>query len=192
MSGYDIKKEVELRLAHFWSESYGHIYPMLRKLRLRGLVGVRAAGQRRGPTRRKLYTITSAGRTALRAWFNEPTPPQRPRNEFLLRLFLGRHAPHDVLMRDLTAYRKRVVGTVHQLRAVQKAAAEASDSPDLLYWEIVLDFGVRIFETLDAWAEAAEQRLGTAKPATKRTAKAAKPVATRKAQPARQRKRPAR
>jgi hypothetical protein len=35
--GYDIKKEVEERLSHFWSESYGHIYPMLRRLHDRDL-----------------------------------------------------------------------------------------------------------------------------------------------------------
>ena len=32
MSGYDIKKRFEKSLSYFWNESYGQIYPILRKL----------------------------------------------------------------------------------------------------------------------------------------------------------------
>ena len=32
MSGYDIKKLIEMGLRHFWSESYGQIYPTLEQL----------------------------------------------------------------------------------------------------------------------------------------------------------------
>ncbi|MGH9601902.1 MAG: PadR family transcriptional regulator, partial [Terriglobales bacterium] len=31
-SGYDLKKRMEQSIAHFWSESYGQIYPTLRRL----------------------------------------------------------------------------------------------------------------------------------------------------------------
>jgi PadR family transcriptional regulator AphA len=37
-SGYDIRKEVQDTLSHFWNESIGHIYPMLRRLHGKGLV----------------------------------------------------------------------------------------------------------------------------------------------------------
>lgn len=38
MSGYDIKKAVEVSIANFWKESYGQIYPMLKRLAKEGLV----------------------------------------------------------------------------------------------------------------------------------------------------------
>jgi len=38
MSGYDIKKAVEVSIANFWTESYGQIYPVLKRLTEQGLV----------------------------------------------------------------------------------------------------------------------------------------------------------
>src|SRR5690606_34526956 len=75
MTGYDIKREVEARLSSFWSESYGHIYPMLRRLRERKLVTMRLVAGRSGPAHRKLYALTAAGRAALGAWFETPITP---------------------------------------------------------------------------------------------------------------------
>ena len=37
MSGYDIKKLVDVGLSHFWSENYGQIYPTLESLVQEGL-----------------------------------------------------------------------------------------------------------------------------------------------------------
>ena len=37
MSGYDIKKFYEKNVAGFWSESYGQIYPILKRLAEEGL-----------------------------------------------------------------------------------------------------------------------------------------------------------
>ncbi|PYI52519.1 PadR family transcriptional regulator [Paenibacillus flagellatus] len=36
-SGYDVKRRIEQQLSHFWSESYGQIYPNLKKLVEEGL-----------------------------------------------------------------------------------------------------------------------------------------------------------
>ena len=37
MSGYDIKKIVDIGLSHFWNENYGQIYPSLDALVKEGL-----------------------------------------------------------------------------------------------------------------------------------------------------------
>jgi PadR family transcriptional regulator, regulatory protein AphA len=158
-SGYDIKKEVEERLAHFWSESYGHIYPMLRRLHERDLV-VKTVERQDGRPDRNVYSLTDDGRRALADWFAEPPPPQRPRNELLLRLFLGRHAPTEHLLRDIRAYREGIEGALAQLRAVDaRIDAEAGDSPDRLYWKLVISYGVKAFDALVDWGEEAEAAL---------------------------------
>ena len=61
MSGYDIRQNLEESLSYFWSESYGQIYPTLRKLEAARLIAPvkQAASETR---RRKLYTVTAAGR----------------------------------------------------------------------------------------------------------------------------------
>ncbi len=38
LSGYDIKKIIDIRMSFFWQESYGQIYPELGKLREEGLI----------------------------------------------------------------------------------------------------------------------------------------------------------
>src|SRR3954465_8441682 len=87
MSGYDIRRNLDDSLSDFWNESYGQIYPALRKLEAARLI----ATVKQGATdarRRKLYTATAAGRARLRIWLSEPPRPQPPRNELLLKLFL--------------------------------------------------------------------------------------------------------
>jgi PadR family transcriptional regulator, regulatory protein AphA len=159
-SGYDIKKEVEERLGHFWSESYGHIYPMLRRLNGRKLVAVRPGRRQPGRPDRRVYSLTASGRRALEAWFTHPPGPSRPRNELLLRIFLGRFAPPATLLRDVQTYRAGVLATLRQLRGIRAAVrGDAAPSPDLVYWALALDFGVRVFQALDDWSGLAERRL---------------------------------
>lgn len=158
-SGYDIKREVEERLSHFWSESFGHIYPMLRRLHQKGLVEKRVHRQSGKPDR-KVYEITPTGRDALEEWFAEPPAPQRPRNELLLRLFLGRHTRPEFLIRDVRAQREGFEGALAQLRAVQKRLESDPDPhPDRLYWELTLSYGMEAFEALIGWGREAEARL---------------------------------
>ena len=38
LSGYDIKKLIDIRFKLFWNESFGQIYPELEKLEREGLV----------------------------------------------------------------------------------------------------------------------------------------------------------
>jgi PadR family transcriptional regulator, regulatory protein AphA len=158
-SGYDIKKVVEERLSHFWSESFGHLYPMLRRLHERGLVGQEVERQEGRPDR-KVYTITDGGRAALEAWFAEPPPPQRPRNEVLLRIFLGRHARPEHLIRDVRVQREGFARALAQLRAVKtRLDSEASPHPDRVYWDLTLEYGLKALEALVEWGEKAESTL---------------------------------
>ncbi len=158
-SGYDIKKEVEERLSHFWSESYGHIYPMLRRLHDSDFVAKEVERQEGRPDR-YVYSLTEDGRRALEDWFAEPPAPPRPRNELLLRLFLGRHAQPEHLIRDIRMYRQAFEGTLARLREIEsRIDAEKETLPDRVYWKLVVDYGVRALEALAAWGEEAERTL---------------------------------
>lgn len=158
-SGYDIKKEVEERLSHFWSQSYGHVYPMLRRLHDRGLVAQTLERQVGRPDR-KVYSITDEGRRELKGWFAEPPPAESPRNELLLRIFLGRHAPPEHLLRDVRSHRERVLRALSELRAIEdRIQEEAATHPDRLYWLLTVRYGLKAFEALAEWGEEAEAAL---------------------------------
>ena len=66
MSGYDLRQMIERSTANFWNESFGQIYPALKKLMESGLVTMeeqRPEGQRL----RKVYRLTAEGKKKLNA-----------------------------------------------------------------------------------------------------------------------------
>jgi PadR family transcriptional regulator, regulatory protein AphA len=88
MSGYDIRALIPQSIGHFWSESYGQIYPALKRLAAEGLVE-RKTEQQKGKPDRHVYSLTAAGRARLRDWLKVPVVPEPPRSELLLKLFFG-------------------------------------------------------------------------------------------------------
>lgn len=158
-SGYDIKNEIEERLSHFWSQSFGHIYPMLKRLDESGLV-TKTVERQDGRPDRKVYCITDEGRSALRDWFTEPMSPPAPRNELLLRIFMGRHAPRGSLLRDLREHRGRMSRTLEELRAIRtRLDREGAPPEDDVYWGITLSYGLQVLEAIVEWSRRAETEL---------------------------------
>jgi len=87
MTGYALRESIRDVLGHFWSESFGQIYPALAELERQGLV------RRRGSSRpgSSTFAITASGRARLRQLLAQPIQPVPPRNGLMLRLFFGRH-----------------------------------------------------------------------------------------------------
>ncbi len=85
MNGYALREEIRDTLGHFWSESFGQIYPTLAELERRALVEREPTDDTRSTT----YRITPAGIEQLRQLLTEPPHEPRPRNGVMLRLFFG-------------------------------------------------------------------------------------------------------
>jgi DNA-binding PadR family transcriptional regulator len=153
MSGYDIRRNLGESLSYFWSESFGQIYPALRRLEAARLIApVRASVSDR--RRRKTYSLTAAGRTHLRTWLARPPKPQPPRHELLLKLFFGRQAPAGACaahLRRLRLDQEQLAATLAGLERQLKV--ERAGHPDLRYWLAVLSFGVERAESLAEWSE---------------------------------------
>lgn len=152
-SGYDIKKAIEEQLSHFWSESVGNIYPRLKRLHERGLLTKEVHTQQGRPDR-SVYALTDAGHEALRGWFSQPTRPTPPRQELLLKVAFGRHAPPGVLVEQVRQYRARRAADIGQFEAIHAMLEqEAAGHPDLPYWLITLRAGIRAARAAVAWAD---------------------------------------
>src|SRR5262249_61110027 len=104
--GYGVKKAMAGRLAHFWSESFGQIYPILRRLAADGLIVGRRHAQRGKPDRH-VYAITPRGLEHLRAWLAVPAPPESFRSELLLKLFLGGLVSVETSLGQIREFGKR-------------------------------------------------------------------------------------
>ena len=82
-SGYEIKKAVEDGMfSHFIEASYGSIYPALTQMLADGLVTVREQLQAGKPLK-KVYSITEAGRKALKNSLHELPQQDKFKSEFL-------------------------------------------------------------------------------------------------------------
>src|ERR1700754_1627141 len=86
MSGYGMRTVISQSIGHFWSESFGQIYPALKRLTAEGCVEKETERQKGRPDR-NVYSLTAKGRERLREWLVVPAVPEVPRNELLLKLF---------------------------------------------------------------------------------------------------------
>jgi len=150
-SGYDIRQAIESSVGHFWGESYGQIYPTLKRLAADGLIVASAKKQRR-----QEYSITQAGRNCLREWLALPFQNDPPRNEFLIKLFFGLEAPPAVALGHLEELQRRNESSLKTMLEIKSLAPKVNaGNPHLLYWMLTLGLGIAMTQAALAWGESA-------------------------------------
>ncbi len=159
MCGYDLRRLIQYSIGHFWSESFGQIYPTLHALAAEGLVRPARHTATKGNRERQVYAITDGGRATLKAWLPLPTRTQTPRNELLLKLFFGVHAPPGTNEAHIQKFREdtQKALTAYCQTEQQLSRAEANH-PELPYWLMTLRYGRMVAAAELAWIDEA---LGT-------------------------------
>jgi len=159
MSGYDLGRVVRASIGHFWNESYGQIYPNLRRLARGGLITGTAEAQKGRPVR-QVYSITKKGRERLAAWLAVEPQPEIPRNELLLKLFFGAQASPAVVAGFVERMAASERSILNRFAAMEKEIARASRYPDAPYWRMALRFGQIELEAHQRWARETLAALG--------------------------------
>ena len=141
MSGYDIRQLISESIGHFWSESYGQIYPGLKRLSAAGFV-VKKTERGKGSPDRHVYSLTAEGREQLRRWLKVPVAKEVPRNELLLKLFFGAQVSPKVSREHVQAYLELHRNELRTFEAIAKTLRkqEAKD-PQLPFWLMTLSMG---------------------------------------------------
>jgi DNA-binding PadR family transcriptional regulator len=114
---YDLKQALERSIANFWMVPHTTFYAEPTRLAKGGLLSEQ---QESGGRRRKVYSLTDTGRSALEAWRSsaELTPPQL-REEGVLKIFAGgdplpifraRVEWHRAKLSELEGYLEAVAG----------------------------------------------------------------------------------
>lgn len=166
MSGYELRQTVQASIAHFWNESYGQIYPTLKRLEKRGLVACKR-GKKNGEPEKLVYSITASGRKALDAWLAEAPYSQPVRNELLLKVFFAQHAPELALAHVERAAERSAQELAHYKDVRAFLRREHKNNPNLSHWLMTLRFGVLRTEATHQWA------VGTARELRAKTRKQA-------------------
>ena len=153
MSGYDLGLTIRASVGYIWNESYGQIYPNLKKLAVDGCVSAKTERQTGKPDRR-IYSITEKGRARLKAWLAVPPQPEIPRNEMLLKLFFGDQIPAPVLIGyvEHMAEERRALLKVLE-RAEREEIAASQHYPGAPYWRMAARFGQMEMRAHLRWAE---------------------------------------
>jgi DNA-binding PadR family transcriptional regulator len=120
MSGYRIRRAIAEVFGHFWTESFGQIYPTLSRLEADGLVWARPGIRANAST----YEITPAGRDRLRARLAEPVVAAPQRNALLLRVFLGANLGPEAIAELLDRAEADAEERLATFAAIRRAIAD--------------------------------------------------------------------
>jgi DNA-binding PadR family transcriptional regulator len=161
LSGYELHKVIEDNFGSFWSESYGQIYPTLKRLAIEGLISP-SKSTSTSKKRRQAYALTDAGRAFLREWLALPFQDDPPRNEFLLKLFfVGEATPGTALkhVRELLDRNRRVLASLQEIENI--ANTHPSQNSNKPYWMLTLGLGLTLTRATLAWGESALAQLAS-------------------------------
>ncbi|MCD9025363.1 PadR family transcriptional regulator [Cohnella silvisoli] len=88
LTGYEIKQLLENLFSHFYSSSYGTIYPMLSRMEKEKLITKENIVQE-GKPNKNVYTITDIGKGQFNSYLQSPMESESVKSDFLMRLYFG-------------------------------------------------------------------------------------------------------
>jgi DNA-binding PadR family transcriptional regulator len=154
-SGYEIKARLEAGAAHFWHASYSQIYAELRRLTELALAREEHVRQDSRPDKR-VYTITPAGRRALRDWLDQPWGLATLRDESLVKLTLAGPLAEEEVVAHL-----RGLKAAHERRCAEfEAEIAALPAEADRYLVLALRKGVHAQRAFARWCQEAIEALG--------------------------------
>lgn len=155
LSGYEIKKIIDIRMSFFWQESFGQIYPELSKMAEEGLVEISNTESGGDVKREKTrYKITPNGEKELKKWMEKENEKDTVRSEFLLKMFLSTPKNVEEMRRNIIEFKKQ---SEEKLKLFSLFEAQLNQVIDvhnnhrqILY---VLNLGIRQAKLYIDWSE---------------------------------------
>lgn len=155
MSGYDIKKFYEQSVASFWSESYGQIYPILKRLAKEGLA-TKSIEKQEGRPDRHVYAITKKGRVELQRWLAEPIGRHIGRHEIILKLIFGKQISIADNIHQIEKFQERQRNELIELEKLEgRFQKEGAENPNQPFWQLAFDYGKHVNQAYIRWADEA-------------------------------------
>ena len=158
-TGYEIRKTIEQSVGFFWGESYGQIYPTLKRLVADGLIVASVSGSNTRAGRQE-YSTTPDGELRLQEWIAVPYRDDPPRNEFLLKLFFGNDVAPSVSISHIRRFQEKNRSMLMMLLELERqSSGHGSQFPGFPFWMMTLKFGVSQLNAALEWSEAALKML---------------------------------
>lgn len=168
LSGYDLKKEFDASVAHFWTATQSHIYKALEGLEKKGWAQMQPVAQEGKPTRKE-YHITPAGSAELRRWLTTPLPADPVRQSMLIQIFFSHGSSNDEIAALLQSRLQEVNSRLHNLGGavqdtIENCPLPSADERNRRLWQVTLDYGLSYYSFERAWLEKTLQFLRSLPP----------------------------
>ncbi|MEM9512256.1 MAG: PadR family transcriptional regulator [Cyanobacteria bacterium P01_E01_bin.48] len=159
-SGYDIGKEFDECVGHYWQATSQQIYRELSKMEKLEWVEAEAIAQEGRPNK-KVFSITAAGTEELLDWMGQPSEPMCVREDLLVKVRAGHLVEPQVLIEELTRRQEIHAGKLAQLLEMER---EHFSEPDELEGEslmiyLTLRCGLRYESMWVEWSKEAIARM---------------------------------
>ncbi|MDT7630641.1 MAG: hypothetical protein QOI50_2571 [Pseudonocardiales bacterium] len=167
MHGYELRKQLGVRLGGFRAFSYGSLYPALRRLVRDGLIsedtaeaGEESTGSWSRRSRRRVYHLTAEGKERFAEMLADAGPQTWEDDSFGIHLTFFSRTPAETRMRILEGRRRRVEERREGLRSTLGRAGEQIDRYTRELHQLGLDASEREVRWLNELIahEQAEQR----------------------------------
>lgn len=151
LSGYDIKKIIDIRFKFFWNESYGQIYPELKRMIEDELVECETIDSDRG---KQLYRITQKGFEVLKQWMALGPDTESFRLELLLKRYFAGIVNPEIMINHIQQFEfqhKQELNILNQF----KHELETIDDPHHNHSHVlsVIDFGIKTNTAYLEWSK---------------------------------------
>jgi PadR family transcriptional regulator AphA len=163
-SGYDISRLFDSQSLFFWSESYGQIYPTLKRLLEDEMVEMKSEARESGPER-KIYSVTERGTEHLQLWLDDRALKSSVRDEFMLKLYFTPEADKTRTIERLESLQTQVE---QHLETLDEECAGFEE--DALHRDLALSWARHYHEARLAWSQKSIEAL-TGKKAEKKKKK---------------------
>lgn len=162
LSGYDLKKEFDRSVQHFWPANQSQIYRTLAGLKDGGLVEQEVI-EREERLDRKVYHITEAGCAELHRWLSTPLPAQDHREPFLIQMYFGGKLSDEevdnLLQREIQATEERLAVYDSIYKPYFEIIKTHEDPRALLLSVMTLEYGLLSNQVLLEWLKSVAERV---------------------------------
>lgn len=138
MTSYDLKAFADKSIGYFWPFSRAQLYKEPARLADLGLL---AETQEESGRRRRQYSLTKAGRAALKDWLSEPTQGSTEiRDQALLKLFFLNHGAKENLDQLIAS---QIDAHMARLKDYEEIRAQIQGTPEWVFNQAALEMGLR-------------------------------------------------
>ncbi|MCL2212582.1 MAG: PadR family transcriptional regulator [Oscillospiraceae bacterium] len=137
LTGYDMKKEIEMGVGNFYKASYGSLYPALKKLTEQGMLAM--TEETWGGRVKKYYVATQAGKAEFMEWLAQPDCDSP-----LVQIYFFDYLPAELRQKRIAEIEHKQALAIHHLEQLEKQLVAEIDLHNDYFGMSTLYYGLAV------------------------------------------------